>query len=90
MALKKKKKGKMLVFDCAEQLLLMVSSIKRGKNFEIIPLCSNLGCKEQVAWPSWASVLNFQDRNNNFYIKQGDIYHIFLYSTWYIMGTFNK
>lgn len=49
MALKKKKKGKMLVFDCVEQLLLMVSCIKRGKNFEIIPLCSNLGCKEQVA-----------------------------------------
>lgn len=48
MALKKKEKGKMLVFDCVEQLLLMVSSIERGKNFEIIPLCSNLGCNEQV------------------------------------------
>lgn len=28
----------MLVFDCVEQLLLMISSIKRGKNFEVIPL----------------------------------------------------
>ena len=44
----KKKKGKILIFELVEQLLFMVSSIERGKNFEIIHLCSNLGCNEQV------------------------------------------
>lgn len=42
------KKEKMLIFEHVEQLLLMVSSIESGKNFEIVHWCSNLGCSEQV------------------------------------------
>lgn len=47
-----KKERKMLVFDCVEQLLFMISSIKRGKNFwNHTSVVQILAAQEQVAWP---------------------------------------
>lgn len=50
------KKRKMLIFKHVEQLLLMVSSIGSGKNFEIEHQCSNLGCSEQVTYLTFLSL----------------------------------
>lgn len=50
------KKRKMLIFEHVEQLLLMVSSIGSGKNFEIEHQCSNLGCSEQVTYLTFLSL----------------------------------